>query len=272
MKILGNVIGFLAQRKIYGLVLIIVGSILFYNIISIILEKIIISGKTKFEIKKRKTILDLLKNLFKYFVFIICILLILDLYGHNVKALVAGLGIVATVLGLALQDTLKDFISGITILMENYYVSGDIVKYKDFTGEVIEFTLKSTKVKSLSGEVLTFANRNVTEIINLSQKEATIIFEIPVAYETKVDKIEKIINESILPSLNSIKDAVLDSGQYLGINQLADSSITYMISLNCKQESQWQVKRDLLKIVLTELNKNKIKIPYQQLEVHNAKD
>ena len=80
------------------------------------------------------------------------------------------------------------------------------VKYNNFSGEVIELSLKCTKIKSFDGEVLTIANRNVVEIINLSQKEAHVMISIPVAYEENIEDVEKVINDVILPESNNIED------------------------------------------------------------------
>lgn len=272
MKILINILDFITKKECYLTVLSVIIGVLFYKACSSLLERLIITGKTDFEKKKRKTIVKLFKNIFKYSVITIVILFLLNLYGYNVKTLIAGLGIVATVLGLALQDTIKDFIGGITILLENYYVAGDIIKYNNFTGEVIDFTLKCTKVKAFNGEVMILSNRNVNEVINLSQKQATLMIKIPVAYETKVEKIEKVILETILPETNDVEFVIKNSQKYLGISELADSSVNYLICVDCKQEHQWQVNRDILRIILLNLNKNKIKIPYQQIEVYNAEN
>lgn len=272
MDVIMKVIEFITTKQIHKLVVIILLSYIAYKCISFLTEKIIISGKHLHEKRKRKTIVNLFRHIFSYTIWIVAILLILDLYGYNVKALVAGLGIAATVLGLALQDTIKDFIGGITILLENYYVAGDYIRYNDFWGEVIGLSLKSTKVKSVSGEVMIFANRNVTQVVNLSQKEATVFFEIPVSYEMEVEKVEKVILEKIFPKLNEIEDVKDNSHQYLGVSELKDSCLTYMLAVNCKQEKQWQVKRDIATIVFKECKKNHIKIPYPQVEVHHAEN
>ena len=93
--------------------------------------------------------------------------IVLFLFGVNIKSLVAGLGIVTTIIGLALQDTLKDIINGIHIITENYFIVGDIVKYNGFTGTVIEFGLKSTKIKNHAGETMMVNNRNIYEIVKV---------------------------------------------------------------------------------------------------------
>ena len=65
--------------------------------------------------------------------------MILDIFGVDTKSLIASLGVLGLVVGLALQDLLKDFISGMTIIFENQYCIGDIISVGDFKGEVKYF-------------------------------------------------------------------------------------------------------------------------------------
>ena len=271
MKFINIIVNFLTKKEVIWLLVTILVGMILYQISSKFVEKTITNGKAEYERKKRNTIVDLFRHLFKYVIGLIIILVGLNLFGYDIKTLVAGLGIAATIIGLALQDTIKDIISGITILMENYYVAGDYVRYNNFQGIVTELSLRTTKIKSYTGEVMTVCNRNINEIINISQKEATVVIKIPVSHNIKINKVETIIKERILPLAENIIDVRKGSSSYLGIDDFSATSVTHMISIDCKQESQWQVKRDFLKIVLEQLEENKIKIPYDKIEVHNAK-
>ena len=266
MKLAESILSFLAKKEVYGVAVIILFSIIVFRLGTKVIEKIIISGKDVYERKKRKTIVNLISNIFKYAVFILAIFFILSLYGVDTKALLASFGVVGAVLGLALQDTIKDFISGITIIMDNYFVVGDIITFNDFTGEVIDMGLKTTKIKKNNGEVLVVANRNIDAVINLSQKPANIVIDIPTAYEEKTNRVEKTITK-ILNEIKTIEGVKKDT-KYLGISSLDDSCVKYTISILCAQDTQWQIKREVLKIIKNQYEKDKIKIPYPQIEVH----
>lgn len=267
METVKGVLTFLAQKEVYGLALIIAVGIVFYNFGKVVLEKVIISSKDVFERKKRHTIVKLSLNIFRYVIYILIIILTLNLYGIDTKALLTSIGVAGAVIGLALQDTIKDLINGITMLMDNFFVVGDFVRFGDFTGEVIDMGLKTTKIKKVNGEVLIISNRNINQIINISQKQANIVIDIPTAYEEKIDKIEKTIAK-ILKEIKNIEE-ITEEPQYLGISALGDSAVNYTISFLCPQEKQWQIKRQVLKIIKTNYDKDKIKIPYPQIEVHH---
>ena len=268
-KIFESFLDFVTKKEIYGTIITLALNYFLYHTICIILESRIEKSKNDFEKKKRKTIVSLIENIFKYLIIIIVAVALLSLYGVNITSMVAGLGITATLLGLALQDTLKDIINGISIMMENYFIVGDIVRYNNFTGEVIEFGLKSTKIKNHAGETLMISNRNIYEIVNISQNNQNVQIEFSIAYEEDVDRVESVITKSILPKINKIPSVKDDSSLFLGVNALDESCVKYLIQYHCNRDSQWRTKREALRIIKKELDKNKIKIPYPQLEVHN---
>lgn len=244
-------------------------AILVYNVFKIIIRMFIKTGKNSFERKRRNTVVKLCENIFKYIILIVAILYILNTYGIDTKSLLAGIGIAGVVIGLALQDLLKDLISGLSIILDNYFVIGDVVEYDGFTGEVIEFGLKSTKIRAYSGETLSLANRNIDKIRNLSQKSSNIFITIPTAYEEKEEKVKKALNDAIKEIIKTT-DAD-EQSEYLGIDEFASSSINYIIKIHCPQDKRISTKRASLSIIKRVYDEQKIKIPYNQLEVHNAK-
>ena len=266
-----KLIEFVIKKEVYGTVLTIIVSVIIYKMIAGLLEKAINPNKSGYELKRRKTITRLLQNIVKYLIITIAGLTILSIFGVNVRGMVAGLGVTATIIGLALQDTFKDIINGISIITENYFIVGDIVTYNNFTGEVIEFGLKSTKIKNINGEVLIIANRNIMEVKNLSQKDQVVQINIPLPYGEDIDKLEDIIINQILPQIKNIENVDKDTVTYLGINSLADSSVNYLVQFKCQREKQWVAKREANKAILSTLNKNKVSVPFPQVEVHNGK-
>ena len=265
------ILNFVSKKEVYGTIVTVAICYFIYRIITIAMEEVFNQGSNSYEKKKRKTITKLFQNIAKYIMIIIALLTLLSIYGVNVKGMIAGLGVTATIIGLALQDTFKDIISGINIIMENYFIVGDIVTYGEFTGEIMEFGLKSTKIKNAAGDVLIVANRNIMEIKNVSSREHNMMLNIPLPYEEEVEKIEKIINKQILPKIKKVDNILEDSVKYLGVNELAESSINYLICFKCKRDTQWQAKRDVNRIIITELKKAKVSVPYPQLEVHYEK-
>ena len=80
--------------------------------------------------------------------------------------------------GLAMCNALKDIIGGVNIILENYFIVGDMIEYNGFTGEVINFGFKCTKLRNWNNEIMTISNRNINDIVNLSQSKAAILINI----------------------------------------------------------------------------------------------
>ncbi|MDD2377676.1 MAG: mechanosensitive ion channel family protein [Bacilli bacterium] len=255
-------------REVIAPICIIISAIILYMIISSIIKKLFMLKVRGIESKKRITLMILIKNIIKYFIITIAILMILEVFGVDTGSLVASLGVVGIVVGLALQGTLQDFVSGMTIILENQYNVGDNVTIGDFRGTVISLGLKTTKIKAFTGEVKIISNRNITEVINHSIENATAIVYVPVSYKTDTVKVEKVLNKLCEKLTNELEDITGDV-QLLGVDQFNSTSINYMIIVETIPLKQFGVQREIKKQIKLEFDKNKIVIPYQNAVIYD---
>ena len=244
-------------------VIIIILSIIIYRIVYNIFVKGFKSKLDKKISKKNKTYVRLITSILKYAFIGLTLLVVLQINGINVSSLLAGVGIVGVVIGLAIQDALKDVIRGFAILSDNYYSVGDTVIYKGTTGKVLELGLNSTKIQDLTGNVITIANRNIEEMTVVS---GTVVINIPLSYELKVKDAKKVMEE-IVKEVS--KNNNTDNVRYLGVNNFNDSSIDYLLVFDSLVDTKLQARRDALSTILEVLEKNNIEIPYNQLDIHN---
>lgn len=261
---------FITSKLFYLPLLYILSGIILYIIVSKMINQI-----SKFDIKQSKgldkrktTIISLIKNIIKYIIAIIVLIMILNLYGINTTSIIASLGVVSLVIGLAFQDIIKDFLAGVFMIFDNQYAVGDYVKINGFTGQVISLGLKTTKIKSYTGEVMCLSNSSFTEVINYSLNHSNLVIYIPISYETKIEHIEKI--------LESIKEQMQENENFydlklLGIDSFDDSCIKYAVMIECVEMTQHGVKRELLKLIKAKFDKEGISIPYNKLDVHIEK-
>ena len=254
---------------VYICIAIIINGILKRIIDKIISKKQTDFSKSSYNYKKTETFKVLLKNLIKYLIIIFLLLAILTVYGINVTSFLTGLGIVGIIVGLALQDLAKDLIAGFTIILENQYAIGDTISIGDFKGEVIYLGLKTTRIKSYEGQIKIIANRNISEVINYSMENSLAIVDIDVSYEENNDKVEKVLKEltaELSKTLPNLKGKV----ELLGIQELASSSVRYRIIAPTVAMQHYEVERILRKEIKDRLDKENIKIPYPQIEVHHG--
>lgn len=212
---------------------------------------------------KSRTYLKLIHNILRYIFILLTILILLQTNGIDVSSMLAGVGIVGIIVGLAIQDALKDIIRGFSIISEEYFSIGDVVTYNNITGKVLSLGFKTTKIQDIATEnIVSIANRNIEQIQIVSN---SLYVNFPMPYEVSVDKAEKIVNE-ILSSLQEIND--IETAEYKGVAELADSSIKYLLKITCPPERKLQIRRDTLRCILQIMAKNNIEIPYNKIDVH----
>lgn len=261
-------------KEVVGPICVVLISLMLYYILKNIIKKAFkIQGKhlkvRNLDKRRQTTLCNLLLNVIKYLILIIDIVIILGIFGINTAAIVTSLGVVGVVLGLALQDILKDFIAGFTIMIENQYTVGDTVTIGTFTGEVISLSLKTTKIKAYTGEVDIIANRNVVEVINHSIADSLAIVDVSVAYDEDIVKVEQVLN-SLFERLNDEVEYLAGKITIAGVNSLGPSSVDIRITVPTKPMKHIIVQRVLLKEIKETFDKNKITIPFPQMVLHNG--
>ncbi len=256
-------------KEIIGPIFSILISFIVYTLIKKITKKVFRKKNRYIDKRRSRSIEVLINNIAKCLIIIINVIVILQIFGIQTSSIITSLGLVSAVIGLAFQDILKDILQGASITLENQYAVGDVVTINDFKGEVIALGLKTTKIKSHTGEVLIIANHNITQVINHSLESSLALVSFEVAYEMKIEKVEKILNQlciRLTDELEYIKSEVT----LLGISNLNSSGIEYQISVETKPMRHLEVARKLRREIKLELDKHNIEIPYNKLVIHNA--
>lgn len=156
----------------------------------------LLSRGTKEQEGERATAISALGFIGKVVIWSTFLLLILDnIPGVHVGTLIAGFGVAGVAVALAVQNILGDLFAALSIVLDKPFVIGDFIVVDDYSGTVEKIGLKSTRVRSLSGEQLIFSNTDLlsSRIRNFKRmKERRVVFTIGVTYETPHEKLEKI--------------------------------------------------------------------------------
>ena len=222
------------------------------------------------QIQRIDTIKSLIINIIKYIIVILVLLAILSSFGINVNKILAGLGIGTAIIGLAFQDLAKDIIAGFSIIAEGEYEVGDTIEVDSFMGEVVFIGLRTTRIRNFKGATKIISNRYMDNIINYSNNNSLAVIDVGIAYENNEEEIEKTF-ENLFNRLNgNIPHATKDL-ELWGVNSLGDSSVVYRVVVETEPMQQFSTERFLRKEIKKEFDKSGIKIPYQQIEIHNGK-
>ncbi|MBR2696894.1 MAG: mechanosensitive ion channel family protein [Parasporobacterium sp.] len=196
------------------------------------------------------------------FIFVVLIVL-MQLNGINVTALVTGLGIFSIIVGLALQDFLKDIIMGAHILSDKFFKVGDVIRYGDVEGEVISFNIRTTKIQLVSTfDIMTISNRNLDQITVLSD---VVDLDISIPYNIdpkKVNDTMRIITKQI-KKVDLVTDAV-----YKGTCAFKESAVAYKLRYwTSPKATRYEVSRSVHRIVQEQLIAAGIPFAYNHLNV-----
>lgn len=260
-------IDIITSSKIYLPAIYIVLGVILNAIVSKVVNRMT-NNRNNSKDKRKTTIINLGKSIFKYLILIFVVLGILNIYGVDTTSIIASLGVFAAVIGLAFQDIIKDFLAGITIIFDNKYAVGDTVEINGFTGTVISLGLRTTKIKAFTGEVKCIGNSSFTEVTNYNLAICDLFIKLNVAYDTDINKLEKVL-ESLrkdILDIENVKDYNL-----LGVDALGDSSIVYLIDVTCKAMTGAPIKRKVLRLVKDKFDKEKINIPYTTVDINIRK-
>jgi small-conductance mechanosensitive channel len=204
----------------------------------------------------------------------VVVLLILDnIPGMEVTSLITGLGIGGIAVALAVQNILQDLFASLSIFLDKPFVIGDFIEVDDFVGRVMHIGLKTTRVESLSGEELVFANSDLlnSRIRNYKKMEVRrVVMTVGVAYDTPVD---------VLAAMPELFDEVVEAVEptkfrRAHLTALNDYSLDFQVVYEVQSSSYkdfMDVRHLVLLGILRRFEKEGIEIPFPtQIEIERG--
>lgn len=198
------------------------------------------------------------------------LVLILSQLGVNVAALVAGLGIAGIALGFAAKDTLENFISGVTILLDRPFEIGDWVEVDGDYGQVAELTLRSTRIRTLSNRTVVVPNLHMINhsISNFSVRGNTmgLRVEIPfgIAYKERPAEARKVV----LPLVEGDDRVATHPEPEVVVTKLNDSSVDMALRIFIKDAGNENPLRfHYTERIREALREADIEIPFPHLQL-----
>ena len=170
-----------------------------------------------------RTTMNALSFLARLVLWATILLLILDNLGIDITALVTGLGIGGIAIALAVQNVLSDLFASLSIVLDKPFVNGDFIVVGDMLGAVEYVGIKTTRVRSLSGEQLVFSNNDLLQsrIRNFGRmNERRVVVTIGVTYQTPAEKLER-IPELIRAAVEAQENVRFDRSHFAAFGDFA---------------------------------------------------
>lgn len=218
----------------------------------------------RFDARRTKTIGRLISNVISYTIYFIAFLIVLGQLDIDIGPLIAGAGVLGLAIGFGAQNLVRDVITGFFIIFEDQFAVGDIVQTGNFRGTVEEIGLRTTKIKSWTGEIHIIPNGAITEVTNFSINNSIAVTDISVAYEVDIDKAIAVI-EKTAKDVTAQNENVIAEPQVLGVQTLGASDIIIRVTTECKPMTQYAVGRQLNAAMKKALDEAGIEIPYPRL-------
>ncbi|MGW5053555.1 mechanosensitive ion channel family protein [Actinokineospora sp. NPDC004072] len=217
--------------------------------------------------QRAKTIGSVLKSITTAVVFGLAFMLILGELGVNLAPIIASAGIVGVALGFGAQNLVRDFLSGIFMLLEDQYGVGDIVDLGEATGTIEAVGLRVTTLRDLNGTVWYVRNGEILRVGNFSQGFAVAVVDLPVGYSADAEQVNDILRRvsgELTEDADHASD-VIEPPEVLGVEKVTPEGMTFRVTVKVRPGRQWAVQRALRARAMVALEEADIQPPLGRL-------
>ncbi len=244
------------------------------KIVDLLLEKLSQRVKRNVSVNEAPlvdTYYSMISKVVNIFIVIVALIAVLDRFGFNVTSLITSLGVGSLAVGLAAQDTVKNFISGILLVTDRQFRIGDRVYIKDIgvEGYVYDIGLRTTRIITISGNnLITVPNSKLTEgvIENALYPDPRVkdFVEVGVSYSSDIDKVKSLL----LKAVSEIDGILSDPPPSVFFTKFGDSALIFKVIYYVREkEIAFRVKSELHEKITELFRKNNVEIPYPQSDL-----
>ncbi len=268
----GSVLGSAAAR-IIG---VIVAALLLWETVSSIIERYL--GETDVQVTsaRTRTLLNVARNALLVVITIVSSLMVLSELGLNIAPLLAGAGVIGLAVGFGAQRLVQDVITGVFILFQDLMTVGDVVKLGDTAGLVESLSIRTVRLRDLSGTVHTIPFSAITTVSNLTEDFSYYVFDVGIAYRENVDAVIDLLRQigSELREDKKIGPLLLDNIEIFGVDAFGDSAVVIKGRLKTLPIQQWTVGRAFNRLLKIRFDEAGIEIPFPHRTLYfgEAKD
>ena len=191
----------------------------------------------------------------------VALLLVLGEVGLDLAPLLAGAGILGVALGFGAQSLVKDFLSGLFILVEDQFGVGDVVDLDPGVSGVVEaVSLRTTRLRAVDGTVWHVPNGEIRRVGNKSQLWSRALLDIEVSYATDLERASAIIKAEADAVWNE-HDEVLEEPELWGVENLGPNGVLIRLVVKTRPSEQWAISRELRQRIKAAFDREGIEIP-----------
>jgi len=271
----GDVVGWLTgdagTRFIGGVIsitIVAIGAVLVWEGASTAIERYLEQTDSEGNLVERsaraRTLLPLLRNALFIVLTVMVVLIVLSEVGINIAPLLAGAGVVGLAIGFSSQKLVQDVIIGAFILFEDAIAVGDVVNVAGIGGLVEAISIRSIRLRDLSGNVHTIPFSSVDTVTNMTKEYSYYLLDIGVAYREDTDEVAEVA-KAIVEELREDPEfgpEILEPLEVLGVDQFGDSAVILKARIKTLPIKQWMVGREFNRRMKKRFDELGIEIPF----------
>jgi len=207
-------------------------------------------------LQRTTAVAQLIKSLWHFLLVVSVVLVILQTLGVPIAPILTSAGIGGVVLAFGAQSLVKDYLSGISMILEDQFGVGDLIRVGDITGTVEDVTLRITKLRDANGMIWYVRNGEITRVGNDSQGYSTSLIDVPVAYDADVSQVTAILAQVVAEAEADAEVAshLVEPPEVLGVESITATTMTLRIRIKTPPNQQYALARDIRERAMAALN------------------
>jgi small conductance mechanosensitive channel len=223
--------------------------------------------------KRAQTISRLARRVLAGLIWTTAALIVLRELDVDITPVLAGAGIVGLAIGFGAQTLVRDVITGFFLIVEDQVRVGDVATVNGIGGLVEQINLRTIVLRDFEGVVHVVPNGEIKTLANRTKDFAYYVIDLGIEYDADVDRVVAIVKDAGATLLADPQYApsILEPVEILGVDDFKESSVTLKMRIKTVPLKQWEVGRELRRRVKIAFDREGIRIPFPQLQVHIAR-
>jgi len=254
--------------RFIDIVLIVTGAMLLYLLARAITRRVLKATRTR----RASTYIGVIHSIIGYVIFFFVVVLVLRVFGVNYTAILAGAGVLGLAVGFGAQTLIRDFLSGLFLLLEDLIGVGDYITVGDVEGTVEVVGLRVSKVRAFNGTLHIVPNGELTRFGNRNRGYMRAIVAFDLAYEQDAEKGMALAREVAEQWYKESADNAIEPPAVAGLLKFGEAGVQVRVAVKVKPGRQWEAEQQLRLRLKQAFDSSGTEIPFPRRVVYLRSD
>jgi moderate conductance mechanosensitive channel len=224
--------------------------------------------------KRAQTIASLARRVLTGLIWATALLIVLRELHVDITPVLAGAGILGLAVGFGAQTLVRDIISGFFLIIEDQVRVGDVAVVNGTGGLVEQINLRTIVLRDFEGTVHMFPNGEIKTLANRTKDFAFYVIDLPIEYGANPDSVAAVVREAgaALQADPKFAPSILEPVEIVGVDAFQDSAVILKLRIKTIPLKQWEVGRELRRRIKMLMDRDGLRIPFPQRQVHVTTD